>query len=151
MTKIIQILTLFALAVSGAATAQSAQRGASIELVERVRVAFYEKAPADVAASMRAAAQRNCSGHREKGVTAAAREEQEPQAAEAAWLCDGRHLNFLRSVDVLGNRQKTGFVCNDQGIAHNMKFFLEDMFTENHDCTYVFFNVKRRVHFFEGE
>jgi hypothetical protein len=104
-----------------------------------VRVAFYEKAPAGIAVSMRKAVKRQC----------AASGRPQLSAAQLEWLCAGRHLNFLRSVNVLGQRQSVGFVCNDDGISPNMKYFLDDMFADNPDCVFVAFNAKTNEHFLD--
>jgi len=139
MIKTIQGSVLLGFALLAIVAGQPAKSDAPIELIEHVRIAFYERAPGDIAGSMRAAVRRRCE--------AAPR----PDAAQPGpeWLCYGRHLNFLRSVDVLGNRQKTGFVCNDQGITRNMKYFLDDMFADNSNCVFVAFDVKTNQHFIE--
>lgn len=140
MLKTLQHSTYLVFALSAVTAAgQPAKSDPPLELIERVRIAFYERAPAEIAGSMRAAVQRLCGPESKQGGAHTGPE----------WLCDGRHLNFLRSVDVLGNRQKTGFVCNDQGITSNMKYFLDDMFADNPNCVFVAFNVKTNQHFID--
>lgn len=113
MTRIIRSSLMLTVALMGTPAAWPAENGPSIELIESVRVAFYEKAPAPVAVSMRLAVQKECAARRTRGPTGAANTKDGTQGAGSDWLCEGRHLNYLRAVDVLGNRRKTGFVCND--------------------------------------
>jgi hypothetical protein len=160
MIRIAQISVLLAVAAAGTAASQPTQGDAPIELVERVRVAFYERAPRDVAASMRAAVQRECAARKRRDTASsiqkpgapekAGGDDEEASGAQSIWICDGSLLNFLRGVDVLGNVQQTGFVCNENGIARNMRFFLQDMLMDNRDCVFVFFDAKAKKHVLDG-
>jgi hypothetical protein len=160
MIRIARISVLLAAAAVGTVSSQPTQGDAPIELLERVRVAFYERAPRDVAASMRAALQRECAARKRRHTTRgnqkpgtpdnADGDGEEASGAHSIWICDGSLLNFLRGVDVLGNVQQTGFVCNENGITRNMRFFLQDMLIDNRDCVFVFFDAKAKKHFLDG-
>lgn len=131
MIRIAQISVLLAAAAAGTVASQPTQGDAPIELVERVRVAFYERAPRDVAASMRAAVQRECAARKRRDTASsiqrpgapekAGGNDEEASGAQSIWICDGSLLNFLRGVDVLGSVQQTGFVCNENGIARKRR------------------------------
>jgi hypothetical protein len=65
----------------GTTARQPTQGDTPIELVERVRVAFYERATRDVAASMRAAVQRECAARKRRDTTSG---NQKPGASDKA-------------------------------------------------------------------
>jgi hypothetical protein len=161
MIRITHISVLLAATAAGAVASQPTRGDASIEFIEPVRVAFYERAPRDVAASMRAAVVRECAARRRRDgphddhkprvpENAGDDDEEAPRGAQSIWICDGSLLDFLRGVDVLGNLQQTGFVCNQNGVARNMRFFLQDMLMNNRYCVFVFFDAKANKHFLDG-
>jgi hypothetical protein len=129
---------LLGVAAAETLACQSARGDGPIELMDSVRVAFYERAPGNVAASMRAAVLRECESRKNRDMV-------------ERKLCRGGPLSFLRGVDVLGNLQQTGFVCNANGLTRGMRYFLQDMLVNNRDCIFVFFNAKTKEHFLDGE
>jgi hypothetical protein len=108
----------------------------TIVLIDEVRVAFHENAPRAMIASMRRAVDLECKA----GVRT------EPEEVNA-WLCNGSPLHFVRGVDVLGNEQKTGMVCSDEGITPHLRYYTEDMFTDNPQCLPIWYSTKSKTHF----
>ena len=109
----------------------------AIVLVEPVRIAFYEAAPRAMAASMRRAVGQRCGTEQQTG---------QPSRPEA-WYCGtGLRLRFLRAVNVLGDRYKTGLACDEQSLTPNLTFYAEDMFDEGTRCIFVAYDVKAKRH-----
>jgi hypothetical protein len=106
-----------------------------IVLVEPVRVAFLEPAPRVLAASMRDAVRRHCAETHASGET-----------VEAPWLCREGSLWYLREVNVLGSRHKTGLVCSSEAVTPNLRYFTPDMFENDAKCAYVSYNTGKRTH-----
>ena len=106
-----------------------------ITLFEPVRIAFLEPAPRVLAASMLDAVRRYCAETRPSG-----------QTVEAPWLCREGSLRYLREVNVLGSRHKTGLVCDAEAVTPNLRYFTPDMFENEAKCVYVSYNTGTRKH-----
>jgi hypothetical protein len=106
-----------------------------IVLVEPVRIAFLEPAPRVLAASMRDAVRRHCAEAHASGETVG-----------TEWLCHEGSLRYLRQVNVLGSRYKTGLVCGVEAVTPNLRYFTPDMFESEPKCAYVSYNTGTRKH-----
>jgi hypothetical protein len=106
-----------------------------IVLTEPVRIAFLEAAPRVVVGSMREAVRAHCAGIRAGD-----------EAVEAEWLCRADSLRYLREVDVLGSRYKTGVVCSAEAVTPNLRYFTPDMFEDEERCVYVSYNASSQKH-----
>ncbi len=104
--------------------------------IDEVRIAFYEKAPSAMIASMRKAVESECKHHPDSGLE-----------VESAWLCGGEALHFVRAVDVVGNKRMTGLVCSEEGVTPNLKYYTEDMFANEPQCKPVWYSTKTHAHF----
>jgi hypothetical protein len=68
------------------------------------------------------------------------------EAVEAEWLCRADSLRYLREVDVLGSRYKTGVVCSAEAVTPNLRYFTPDMFEDEERCVYVSYNASSQKH-----
>jgi hypothetical protein len=107
-----------------------------IVLIDEVRIAFYEKVPERMAASMRKAVESECKRRLGTG----------PEV-ESDWLCNGESLYFVRGVYVSGSKRMTGLVCSEEGITPNLRYYTEDMFTDEPQCMPVWYSTKTKAHF----
>jgi hypothetical protein len=124
-----------ALALSCSAPTGAADKSGlgDIVLWHEVRVAFYEKPPRSVVRSMRQALGRAC---------------QTPVAARAPWYCNSGEFYLVRGVDVLGNRQLTGFVCPGKG---TLRYYPPDLFGEDSECAFIAYSHAKKQHFIDEE
>lgn len=88
----------------------------------RVGPAFYEAAPAPVAASMEAAVKRECAA---KAANTESVLNKSRFKAVAEWLCSGGPLYFVRSVSPQGEKGEDGYVCSGRA---EWKYYPADMF-----------------------
>jgi hypothetical protein len=103
---------------------------AEIVLYSYPRIAFYEPAPRAMATSMRNAVKQRCGSSR-----------------HSEWYCSGVRLRFLREVNVLGDRHRTGLACDPDTVTPDLRFYLEDMFRgEDTRCVYVAYDVRKKRH-----
>jgi hypothetical protein len=118
---------------------------AKIVLVSPVRIAFYEAAPSSLAGSMRNAVRATCASLKKSGAVP------NPPAGRPniAWLCNGTTLRYLRAVNVLGTKYKTGLVCSEGSVTPNLRYYTEDMFTEESECLFVAYSVKSHLNSIE--
>lgn len=86
-----------------------------IVLADELRTAFYERAPAPLAATMSSAVRLRCMSSA-------------PDTETVPWLCSGR-LVYLRSVYVNGARGRHGLVCANDGTS-TLKYFGTDLVAE---------------------
>jgi hypothetical protein len=106
---------------------------------EQVRIAFYEAAPRAMARSMRGAVSQRCR------IQATA----EPNAS--LWYCSGDSLLFLRGVNILGDRYRTGFAC-DESAMPEFRFYTEDMFVGDEiQCVFIAYDVKSKLHMVDAQ
>jgi hypothetical protein len=126
-------LILCLAATNGMAQDKSA---GEIVLIDEVRIAFYETAPQRMAASMRKAVESECKRRLGTGAK-----------VESDWLCNAKTLYFVRGVDVSGGKRMTGLVCSEEGITPNLRYYTEDMFTDEPQCMPVWYSTKTRAHF----
>jgi hypothetical protein len=80
-------------------------------------MAFYEKAPLNIAASMKRGVEVFC---RHDAYRIAMR-------TQHMWLCDGSRLNFLRGIDLGGYKHPSGFVCDDKNYPQAVRYYLSEM------------------------
>ena len=122
--------------VSALARAQSAPTASEqIVLVDNVRIAFYEAAPPALAASMRRARDAACTTLRTPS---------SGNQAVANWLCGAAHLRYLRAVNVLGTRYRTGFVCRTDSVTPNLRYYTADMFENTAGCMAISYSDKTK-------
>ena len=128
-----------------ALAAEESPDEAKVVLVAPVRIAFYEAAPSSLAGSMRTAVRATCASLRKPatGPNAAA------DRPDIAWLCNGTPLRYLRAVNVLGTKYKTGLVCSEGSVTPNLRYYTEDMFTEESECLFVAYSVTSRLNSIE--
>ena len=128
------------------ASSHSAEGSGDLDEVtfgDAIRMAFYVRAPSPVANSMRKAVKLVCSG---LSVSKEAAQASEELVAAASWLCRGDSLNYLRGVNLYGFKAMTGFICNSEGVSTDLKYYLEDMFSENPDCVWVGYDAQKKAH-----
>ena len=122
----------------GAVAGEEASDEGKIVLVSPVRIAFYEAAPSSLAASMRNAVSATCASLKKRP---GAVPESPTDRPDIAWLCDGTTLRFLRAVNVLGTKYKTGLVCSEGSVTPNLRYYTEDMFAGEAQCLFVAYSV----------
>jgi hypothetical protein len=124
-----RLSALAALAVVTAAVgAQDAEEPLAAVGLHPTRVAFYEKAPWLVRASMRRAVEEECKTHGGKSAT-------------APWLCSGRALAYFRDVAVTGWHGELGEVCNAQGLEA-FKYYPTDTLNGK-ECLFLMYDSNR--------
>jgi hypothetical protein len=125
--------------VLAALAAATGARAAEEELDEvvlgcyRIRAAFLEDAPADVAMSMKTALADECERIREEPPRTEAGE-----PIDTTWVCGGESLRFFREVLVDGTRVDGGFICEAEEFE-DVKFLPPDMIEHKH-CVWASFD-----------
>jgi hypothetical protein len=104
-------------------------------------MAFYEKAPLNVAASMRKGVEAFCRRDSAKTVT----------RTQHMWLCDGSELNFLRGVDLGGYKHPGGIVCDDKHYPQTLRYYLSEMLNDNPNCVGLSYDFEHKRHYFASE
>jgi hypothetical protein len=132
-------LVLAALAAVTGARAADEELDEIVVACLRIRAAFLEDAPADVASSMRTALADEC--ERIRG---------EPPRTEAGrpidvtWLCGGESLRFFREVLLSGTKVDAGYICEAEEFE-DVIFLPPDMI-EHQNCVWVSYDDDSKLH-----
>jgi hypothetical protein len=133
------ILVLAALAAAAGARAAEEELEEIVLGCYRIRAAFLEDAPADIATSMKTALADECERIRDEPPRTEAGE-----PIDSAWLCGGGSLRFFREVLVDGAKVDGGFICEADEFE-DVKFVPPDMIEHKH-CVWVSFDYETKVH-----
>jgi hypothetical protein len=112
-----------------------------VVVADAIRMAFYEKAPLNVAASMRKGVESFCRRYSSKTAT----------WPQHMWLCDGSKLNFLRGVDLGGYKHPGGFVCDDNRYPQTLRYYLSEMLDGNPNCAGLSYDFEHKRHYFASD
>lgn len=112
-----------------------------VVIADSIRMAFYEKAPLSVAASMKNGVEDFCRRDSYKTAT----------RHQLLWLCDGSKLNFLRGVDLGGYKHPVGFVCDDKNYALTLRYYLSEMLDDNPNCAGLSYDFENKRHYLAFE
>ena len=130
-------MLVLAILILGSAAATSDE----IIVADEVRVAFYEKAPPIVAASMKKAVAELCRRDPTRS----------PTRKGHGWICYGSALNFLRAVELTGNKLSIGFVCDDKTYPQTLRYYLSEMLDDNPSCAGISYDFERMRHYFASD
>lgn len=110
-----------------------------------VPIAFYEKAPLLMRASMRSAVEAACGDHEARQPNPVPGDEKLESPTE--WLCSRQPLAYLRAVYVTGERGMIGYVCNSEDIA-SFRYYPPDSFAGRR-CVPIWYRKETRRHFID--
>jgi hypothetical protein len=130
---------LAALAVVTGARAADEELDEVILACNRLRAAFLEDAPADVASSMKTVLADECERIRDEPPRTEA-----GQAIDATWLCGGESLRFFREVLLDGTKVEAGFICD--GTDFEGAVFLAPDMIEHQHCVWVSYDHDSKQH-----
>jgi hypothetical protein len=124
------------LALSLAGVTRAAEPPAQPELEDvavanRIKTAFLEDAPSAITKSMRVVLAEECERIRGEPI-------------DAAWLCDSKHLRFLREVLINGMRIEEGFVCDSKDLEKIL--YLPPADVEHYRCVWLSFDYDTKTH-----
>lgn len=90
-------------------------------VADRVRTAFYERAPRSIRDDMRRAFVAACEAGKKDPP-----KDFDGKPVEIGRICGGQPLLFLREVIVTGPKLREGWICVDEDFDH-LKYVLDDM------------------------
>ena len=128
-------------ALAAAAGAHAAEEGFDevVLACSRLRAAFLEDAPADVATSMKVALADECERIRDEPPLTEAGE-----PIDTTWVCGGASLRYFREVLLNGMKVEAGFICDGEEFE-DVLFLPPDMIEHKH-CVWVSFDDQTKQH-----